>query len=584
VEDAARLAGADPEAARVRLGEARAAVRAENRALSITLGERLDVLSGFALAAAALAIGCLALAWQGARISAALARERRRQALADAGERRALLFDNVAPLGGHVLLLGPDGSIEEESAGVAAMTAPWGSTASWWAALSRAIAGFATQSCPECGATVRADRQDVELTDPAGQVHMYGVRLTGHGHRLSLGPAPEVLIFADITTRRRLDASLRLTDRMSSLGQLAAGLAHEVNNPLTWMLGNLDLAERDLASNPPRPLAEVVERVTRAREGAERVRDVVGGLRAFARGGEPGITHVDLGSVVAAAVNLTRRTVSDRAKLVVEVSPAIPPARGNDAWLGQVLVNLLVNAAQALPTGAPQAHEVRVEVRADGPDWLRLEVSDTGPGIPPASRRSLFQPFFTTKPADEGTGLGLYICAELMSRMGGSIECLSPERGAAFALRVPAFTAPPQARPRPAPRGAAPGARILLLDDEVALTEVMVPFFEGDQVVVAHDGLAGLALALDGHWDAILCDVTLREMSGMALHARLVAQRPELADRMIFMSGGTANAEVISFLSKVSNECLLKPFRMAEARAAVQALTARGADGPTGRD
>ncbi len=266
-----------------------------------------------------------------------------------------------------------------------------------------------------------------------------------------------VLAFArDVTERRLMQARLLLADRMASVGSLAAGVAHEINNPLAYLIANLDMiairrlpqlilrardAEQELGD------ADLVERAQQiagminiAREGAERVRDIVRDLRTFARTDDAGRSPVDVRRILDASINLVWSEIRRCATLVKEYEP-VPIIDGSEARLGQVFLNLLVNAAQALPVGPTSAHTIRVKTGTTRGGEGFVEVSDSGPGIPPAIMGRIFDPFFTTKAVGVGTGLGLWICQGIVTSLGGAITVESPPgQGATFRVTLPART------------------------------------------------------------------------------------------------------------------------------------------------
>jgi two-component system, NtrC family, sensor kinase len=242
---------------------------------------------------------------------------------------------------------------------------------------------------------------------------------------------------------RQLQAAqeqLLFADRLATVGRLAAGVGHEINNPLSYILSNLRFIRKELeqdeeATTPERQ--EVLEAAAAAHEGAERVRLIVQELRMMSRPDDVALGRVELGSVVRGAVKLASRELRDRAQLV-EDCEGIPAIWANGPRLSQVVLNLLINAAHAIPPGKPMENEVRVVARANGAGSVVLEVRDTGCGIPPENLERIFEPFFTTKPIGEGTGLGLSVCHNIITAMGGSIHVESkPGRGTTFLITLP---------------------------------------------------------------------------------------------------------------------------------------------------
>jgi two-component system NtrC family sensor kinase len=232
-------------------------------------------------------------------------------------------------------------------------------------------------------------------------------------------------------------AQLLFADRLASVGQLAAGIGHEINNPLAFIISNLEFLQEELPRRPDSP--ELAVALSEAREGAERVRLIVRELGNLARPDRMETGPVDLGAVVRSAEKMAMHLIRPRAQLVCDVDGA-PAVYGNGARLCQVLLNLLLNAAHAIEPGQSQHHFIRVRARAAGTDRVLVEVSDTGCGIPPANLGRVFDPFFTTRPVGMGTGLGLAVCHGIIASHGGEITVESEVgRGTTFRVLLPVF-------------------------------------------------------------------------------------------------------------------------------------------------
>ncbi len=248
----------------------------------------------------------------------------------------------------------------------------------------------------------------------------------------------DLTIFRDITEQRRLEARLQVADRMASMGTLAAGVAHEINNPLTFIMGNLnylgaELREMAQVDTSPR-LRELEQTVKEALEGSDRVRRIVRELKAFARGDEDEVGPVDVHEVLEKTLSLAKNNIRHKAQLVRDYGE-VPPVHGNPSKLGQVFLNLLVNAAEALPAGRAPEHEIRLKTGLAEDGRVVVSVSDSGPGVPPEVRAEIFNPFYTTKPVGQGTGLGLAICHGIVTSLGGEIMLDSQEgHGATFTV------------------------------------------------------------------------------------------------------------------------------------------------------
>jgi signal transduction histidine kinase len=250
-----------------------------------------------------------------------------------------------------------------------------------------------------------------------------------------------------------MQAQLVVSDRLAAVGTLAAGVAHEINNPLAFVLSNLSFLCGELhgvaRELPHGRTAEMEEVLREAMDGAHRVRQIVRDLRTFSRGDDEVATTVNLQAVLESAITMARGELKMRAQIVREYRD-VPQVEGNEGRYGQVFLNLLINAAQAIAPGKPDQNEVRLVLREAG-ERVIIEVRDTGSGMSPEVRARIFDPFFTTKPVGEGTGLGLSICHGIITGFGGEITVESEEgRGSTFRVSLPVAKgsrAPPPAAP-----------------------------------------------------------------------------------------------------------------------------------------
>jgi PAS domain S-box-containing protein len=374
-------------------------------------------------------------------------------------------------------------------------------------------------------------------------------------------PIGAVGVFRDISERRALEAQLYVADRLASVGMLAAGVAHEINNPLAVVSGNLQLLALDLASS--QRAAGMVADATRA---TERIRQIVRDLKTLSRADSEKRVPVDVRAVLQAAVRVAWNDIRHRAVLV-ERYETVPLVEANEARLGQVFLNLVMNAAQAIAEGEEEGQEVRVATRTRADGCVVIEVADTGVGIAPELRDRLFTPFFTTKPVGEGSGLGLSICHRLVGELGGSIEVES-EVGVGSTFRV---VLPACARATGVVTPPAGGRRVLVVDDEPDIRELIRAALGGSHEVAAcesgRDAL--LLLARDPAWDVVLCDLMMPGMSGRQLWERVQEDFPSLAPRMVFLTGGAFTADAQDFLVRGGQRWLEKPFDVATLRAVV---------------
>jgi PAS domain S-box-containing protein len=354
----------------------------------------------------------------------------------------------------------------------------------------------------------------------------------------------------DVTEARALRERLEQSDRLASLGTLAAGIAHEVNNPVAYVAANLAYVKEHLDAGGGRPDAELRQAVDEAISGAARVREIVAGLKQFAAPAERVPQPVDVRAEIDAAIGMTRHEIAHRARLAVDVAERLPPVLASPAVLGQVLVNLLVNAAHAIPEGRPAEHEVRLVARAIA-GRVEIEVSDTGVGIPPDLLPRVFDPFFTTKPVGGGTGLGLSICHGIVNSNGGTIEVASaPGQGSTFRVVLPAAREVAAVPADPAQPPAFTRGRILVVDDEPLVGRALGRILRADHdVVVTTSPLDALERLERGErYDVVLCDLMMPELSGMELEARIARATPNMVGRIVFMTGGAFTPAARAFL------------------------------------
>jgi PAS domain S-box-containing protein len=381
---------------------------------------------------------------------------------------------------------------------------------------------------------------------------------------------PSVLTMArDITARRNLEMQLVQADRLAALGTMAAGVAHEINNPLAYVLLNLEWIARKLPDTGGEPIliARLVDILTEARHGAQRVSAIVRELRSFSRADGETRRRVDLGAVVQSAIKIAGHEIRHRARLTTTIE-RVGPVWANEARLEQVVVNLLMNAAQAVPENRAETNEVRVVVReADGCRAV-LEVSDNGEGIPAEVLPRIFDPFFTTKPVGVGTGLGLSICHGIVVSLQGQISALStPGDGATFRVVLPTTEPAPELATPGAEAAAAAGdtrARVLVVDDEPAIAKTLRELLgRTHEVVGATSGRDAITtLQLDPDFDVVLCDLMMPGTSGIEVYEEIRSERPALAARIVFMTGGAFTPRAAEFLAKVENRRIEKPFSL----------------------
>lgn len=373
---------------------------------------------------------------------------------------------------------------------------------------------------------------------------------------------------AALAQLKTAQTQLAAQDQLASLGMLAAGVAHEINNPLSYVAGNLELIERRLQQRAADP--ELQAMLAEATQGVVRIRDIVRNLRRLSRVEAPDHrVPIDLREVIEVTARLAGNQVSHQARFEVE-SPNEPLIVDGDAGrLGQVVLNLLVNAAQAVPAGRPD-NLIRLSARRDANEAI-LEVEDNGPGIEADALTRIFDPFFTTKPVGLGTGLGLSVCKGIVAALGGTIEARSaPGAGASFRVVLPLSAAhatpkksePPALIARPAAEEPTQSARprVLIIDDDEHVSRVIALALRQFDVTVINRSQEALSVLADQSFDVVLCDLMMPKVTGIDIHRELSRQNPAQAERMIFLTGGSFSPNTDAFLATVTNPCLRKPF------------------------
>jgi PAS domain S-box-containing protein len=381
---------------------------------------------------------------------------------------------------------------------------------------------------------------------------------------------------SDISEQKGMQEQLMIADRMVSVGTLAAGVAHEINNPVAAVIANLDLALEKLAAAgeaEPLPSGDLRDGIAEAREAADRVRQIARDLILFSRSAEERRSAVDVEEVLESSLRIARNEILHRARLVRDYRP-VPRAAANASRLGQVFLNLIVNAAQAIEEGRAGDNEIRVATGITPDGRVLVRIGDSGGGIPAEHQERIFSPFFTTKPKGVGTGLGLAICKRIVESFGGEIGFDStPGSGSEFRVVLPAAPAEAVAAPAPEPRPATPTrrCRILVVDDEPMIGKVIQRVLEREHdVEVATHAREALATVASGTaFDLILCDLMMPEMTGMDLHAALQRADPEQAARMVFLTGGAFTPRARLFLDGVGDRRIDKPFDLATLRTRV---------------
>lgn len=408
--------------------------------------------------------------------------------------------------------------------------------------------------------------------------------------RIDFDGGPAVLAFArDVTYRKALEGRVQQAERLSALGVLSAGVAHEINNPLAYVLLNLEFIGQAMGALPESPTrATLLRRVQEAQHGAERVATIVRDLRTFARDDASSRAAVSLEKTLEAAVSMASAELEKRARLVRKYEQ-VSRVLGNPARLEQVFVNLLTNAAQSLPDGGPEKNAITLTIFEDA-HTVYVGVSDTGSGMSEDVQRQIFDPFFTTKPPGVGTGLGLPICQGIVRAHGGAIDVASvPGQGSTFTVTLPRFeggTAAGSEHPTGSRQRTLRG-RVLIVDDDVnvgrTLSLALQQVHDVTVVTSGQEALAELhAARFSGGYDAILCDVLMPGMTGSELFDRARGELPGLDVRFIFMSGGLFLGGAAELAKKSQNRVLEKPFDLNDVQEALRGVVARARDTATG--
>jgi signal transduction histidine kinase len=370
--------------------------------------------------------------------------------------------------------------------------------------------------------------------------------------------------------RQDLESRLAFADRMASVGTLTAGVAHELNNPLMYVLSNLRLTREEIDARDETESMELAkQQVDEAIHGAIRMQNIVRDLKTFSRVDDEQGGNVDVQSVLESSINICWNEIRHKATLERDFEK-IPLVDANESRLGQVFLNLLINAAQAMPQREVAANRITVRTHTDEEGWAVIEVADNGTGIEPDRMSRVFEPFFTTKGISEGTGLGLAICRNIIRDVGGTIEAESAlGRGSTFVVRLPASTRShiPQRTQAPPTVTAGASARVVVVDDEPLVGRSIRRTLQGHQVEIFSSGTEAIERLCSGEpFDVVFCDLMMPEVSGMEVFERVTERRPELASRFVFMTGGAFTPEARAFLKDTELACLDKPFELGQIR------------------
>lgn len=476
-------------------------------------------------------------------------------------------------------------------------------------------------------------REEIELVRPAARIVQRMARpiLDAGGRKLG-----RVEIYRDLTTRRGTQSKLLRTEKLAALGQLITGVAHELNNPLTTILGY----SQRLLQRRPGVDAEETRQIRQIFEEAERATTILRQLLLNAHEDQPELRTVAINQLVAQTIELQQASLTqENIRVQTDLDPSDPLVYGDSGQLQQVLMNLTGNARQAIDeTG----HEgtIRIRTKQIGNQRVLLEIADSGPGIPPENLSRIFDPFFTTKPAGIGTGLGLAIVLGIVREHGGHVNVASPPGGGAIfsialcaAHGAPRASRPPKApysapqfaaaglggfrpkipvsgsatdilhpepqelvksynggvadggapreagadKPRPRPR-ASGSQRILVVEDEPTVARLIADVLEDDgfRVDVLLDGHEALQRAARENYELVICDMKMPGLDGQHFYKALAQSKNSLSERFLFVTGDTVSPHTHHFLATHRVPHVAKPFRMEELKEKVYELLEHG--------
>jgi signal transduction histidine kinase/CheY-like chemotaxis protein len=417
-------------------------------------------------------------------------------------------------------------------------------------------------SSVECRATRDAIATAIETRTP--QTIEQELRDAEGGKRVeiriaAISEAAALVLLRDVTDQRAMEANLRMTERLAALGTLASAVAHEINNPLAYVAGNVDFVLRELETNQSTTgiAQDLLAALAEAREGTERIKNIVRDLKEQARSDEQSLGATDVNQAVLAALRVLDNQLKHRTRLEVELAE-VPSVQANSGRLVQIVTNLLTNAADAMLERPMSENAISVRSLRVGEDGVAIEVRDNGTGIPAHVLGKIFDPFFTTKPQGKGTGLGLHVCHKLVTSFGGAIEVQS-RSGEGTLMRVVLRCAAlqPAAAQTPVPNAALGG--VLVLDDDVLVARSLTRMLRGQEVRVAHDVDTALALCRERDFDLLLCDLMLPGKNGADFYEALKTVKPALVPRIVFLTGGVFTAPMEKFVASLPNPCLFKP-------------------------
>jgi two-component system NtrC family sensor kinase len=384
-----------------------------------------------------------------------------------------------------------------------------------------------------------------------------------------------ILFASDVTKEVQLRKQMMHLEKMAAIGRMVSGVAHELNNPLAGVVGYAQLVSRNSLDPASQRMIDVIL------VQAERAGRIVQDFLSLAARTDPKRVHFDLNETVRRIVQL--REYNDRLEgiaVTMDLADDLPPATGDSSQIEQVLLNLIVNAADAISHARRRAGLIHIRTSAEGPR-ISIAVSDNGSGIHARDMSRIFDPFFTTKDEHEGTGLGLSICSEIVKNHGGELYAWSTYgAGSTFTVELPVLDSVDVEEivpERPTRGQELSGKSILVIDDEIHITELIFDVLAryGAKVDVANAGAEALTQLQAKHYDAVICDQRMPSLSGQQLYRLVQSAHPELENRFLFVTGDVVNSDTKNFFQQAGVLFLRKPFRIYDLVDSVETLLNR---------
>lgn len=396
-------------------------------------------------------------------------------------------------------------------------------------------------------------------------------------------------IVQDLTERKRMEALLAQTDRLSSMGMLAAGVAHEINNPLSYIIYNLTTLKEEIpeilniigeyirSEETPdvekycqrikrivttESIGDINERLKDSLDGVNKIKDISRGLGTFSKVDSSDLTQMGVNHVIDSAINMAYNEIKYRARIEKNYQ-SCQSVKASEGRLSQVILNLVINAAHSIPEGHASRNLIRV-ASWDSEKSVFIEVTDTGSGIEKDKLKRIFEPFYTTKPRGLGSGLGLYISKDIIEKFNGSISVISsPGSGTSFLIELPAIHEIQVVKGKTSESKllVSRTLKILIIDDEAIIRTLLKRMLKEHNTNEAASGTHAIQiLNSDSEYDLIFCDMMMPQMSGVEFHEWIMIEKPHLASRIIFISGGIFSSRVQEYLQINNLRRLNKPF------------------------